>query len=287
MRAVLPLIAIVAIAWGASAASAEKAVPTATTTIAITSTGFNPQEVTVRPGDTVVWKNADTVAHRVVSDTGTFRSQNIQPGGSFSYRFPVDSSYSYHDATKTSFTGVVNVLTTNVSVGVTRIRVVYGNPVRIFGSIPNGASGETVTLHIAEYGGTTIERNVTTDGGTYEYTYRPKVRTSVYATWNGTTSRRTPFIGVRPLVIFRPLNLRENRFLVKVKPADEFARSMVHISRQNHRGVWKTTTIVRLNRAGFKRFTGKFGPGTTKAQALVRRHPGYAPGFSVIKLITR
>ncbi len=284
MRALFPLIAIVAIAWVTSAASAEK---TATTTIAITASGFNPQEVTVRPGDTVLWKNTDKVAHRVVSDTGTFRSQRIQPGGSFSYRFPVDSSYSYHDATKTSFTGVVNVLSSNVSVGVTRIRVVYGNPVRIFGSIPSGASGETVTLHIGSYGGGLIERNVVTDGGTYEYTYRPTIRTSVYATWNGTTSRRTPFIGVRPLVIFRPINLQRNRFFVRVKPGQEYARNMVHISRQNSHGVWKTTTIVRLNRLGWKRFTGKFGPGTTKAQALVPRHPGYAPGFSVIKLITR
>jgi plastocyanin len=284
MRALVPLIVIVALACVASAASAQQ---TSTTTVAITSTGFNPQEVTIRPGDTVTWKNTDTVAHRVVSDTGTFRSQSIQPGGEFSARFPVDSSYSYHDASKTSVTGVVNVLSSNVSVGVTRIRVVYGNPVRIFGSIPSGASGETVTLHIGLYGGRTIERNVVTDEGTYEYTYRPKIRTSVYATWNGTTSRRTPFIGVRPLVIFSPLNLSRNRFFVRVKPADEFARNFVHISRQNHHGVWKTTTIVRLNRFGFKRFTGKFGYGTTKAQALVRRHPGYAPGFSVIKLITR
>ena len=284
MRALLPLIVLVAIAWAASAASAGK---TASTTVAITSTGFNPQEVTVRPGDTVTWKNTDKAAHRVVSDTGTFRSQRIQPGGEFSVQFPVDSSYSYHDATKTSMTGVVNVLSSDVSVGVSRIRVVYGNPVRIFGSIPTGATGDTVTLHIGSYGGRTIERNVITDGGTYEYTYRPKIRTAVFATWNGTTSRRTPFIGVRRLVVFRPLNLRKNRFFVQVKPAGEFARNYVHISRQNHHGIWRTTTIVRLNRLGWKRFTGKFGYGTTKAQALVRRHPGYAFGFSVIKLIAR
>jgi hypothetical protein len=61
----------------------------------------------------------------------------------------------------------------------------------------------------------------------------------------------------------------------------------VRINRQNSKGVWVTTRIVRLNRFGEKRFTGKFPVGTTKAQAWVGRTPGYAPGFSVIKLISR
>jgi hypothetical protein len=106
----------------------------------------------MNPGDSVTWRNRDTTEHQVVSDTGAFKSPVLKPGETFTHQFEVESSYSYHDATKTSLTGAVHVLTSNVSVSTTRMRVVYGNPVRIFGSIPSGATGETVTLHIRQYG---------------------------------------------------------------------------------------------------------------------------------------
>ena len=51
---------------------------------------------------------------------------------------------------KTSEAGVVNVLTNSVSVGVTRLRAVYGSTiVKVFEeNIPNGASGGTVTVAV-------------------------------------------------------------------------------------------------------------------------------------------
>jgi plastocyanin len=283
-RALLPLIAVLAVACVASAASAHK---TATTTVSMTSAGFKPDSVRVQPGDTVAWKNTDTQKHQVVSDTGVFKSPVLDPNESYSYKFDVESSYSYHDGTKESSTGVVNVLARNVSIGLTRLRVVYRNPVRIFGSIPNGATGEPVTLHITPYGKPTFTKEVVTEQGAYELSYRPTIRTEVYATWNGTTSHASPTIGVRPLVIFRTLNARQNRYLVRVIAARSYARNIVRIQRQNNRGVWVTTLRVQLNGHGQKRFTGKFPLGVTKAQAWVAKHPGYAAGFSTVKTIVR
>lgn len=283
-RALLPLLAVLAVACVASAASAHK---TANTTVAITSTGFKPDSVRVQPGDTVTWKNTDSQRHQVVSDTGVFKSPMLDPNEAYSYKFEVESSYSYHDSTKDSTMGVVNVLSRNVSIGITRLRVVYRNPVRIFGSIPNQATGEAVTLHFTPYGKPTFTRNVVTDEGTYELSYRPTIRTDVYATWNGTTSQRSPTIGVRPLVIFRTLNARLNRYFVRVVAARSYARNIVRIQRQNNRGVWVTTLRVQLNGHGQKRFTGKFPHGVTKAQAWVAKHPGYDAGFSTVKTISR
>lgn len=283
-RALLPLIAVLAVACLASPASADR---TATTTISITSTGFKPDNVRVQPGDTVVWKNTDSQRHEVVSDTGVFKSPMLDPNESYAYKFDVESSYSYHDGTKTSTTGVVNVLARNVSIGLTRLRVVYRNPVRIFGSIPNGATGESVTLHFAPYGKPAFTKDVVTEQGAYEFTYRPTIRTEVYATWNGTTSHASPAVGVRPLVIFRTLNARLNRYIVRVQAARSYGRNIVRIQRQNNRGVWVTTLRVQLNARGQKRFTGKFPLGVTKAQAWVAQHPGYVAGFSTVKTIVR
>lgn len=283
-RALILLIAVFAVAGVASAASAHK---TATTTISITATGFTPDDVRVQPGDSVTWKNADTQQHKIVSDTGVFASPTLAPGQTYTRRFDVESSYSYHDATKASLTGTVNVLARNVSIGITRLRVVYRNPVRIFGSIPNAATGESVTLHFAPYGKPAYTKDVVTEEGTYEYTLHPTIRTDVYATWNGTTSHASPTIGVRPLVVFRTLNAAQNRYLVRVTADRSYGRNLVRIQRQNHRGVWVTTLRVQLNAQGQKRFTGKFPLGVTKAQAVVPKHPGYVPGFSTIKTIRR
>jgi len=282
-RALLPLIAVLAVACVASAASAHQ---TATTTISITSAGFKPDDVRVQPGDTVVWKNGDSKQHQVVSDTGLFKSPVLDPNESYSRKFDVESSYSYHDGSQSS-TGVVNVLARSVSIGLTRLRVVYKNPVRIFGSIPNDATGETVTLHFAPYGKPAFTKDVVTERGAYEFTYRPTIRTEVYATWNGTTSHAAPAVGVRPLVVFRTLNARLNRYLVRVQAARSYGRNLVRIQRQNNRGIWVTTLRIQLNARGQKRFTGKFPLGVTKAQAWVAQHPGYAAGFSTVKTIVR
>ena len=256
-------------------------------TVTITATGFSPESVTVRPGDTVTWKNNDSKAHAIVSDTGLFKSSNLQPGESYSYRFEVESSYSYHDAMSKSATGVVNVLTNSVSVGITRLSAVYGSQVRVFGSIPSGATAESVTLHLTTYGRPTITKDVVTDGGVYEYSFRPQANTEVYATWNGTTSQTSPKIGVRPLVVFRALNRDRSLFLVRAKAAKSYAHKLVRIQRQNARGIWVTTKIVRLNVNSEKTFRGSFPRGTTKAQAWTSKTPGYVAGFSVLKLISR
>jgi plastocyanin len=281
------VLAALSVAAVASVATAKDSSQQATVTVSITASGFKPEDVTIKPGDSVNWRNTDTTDRQVVSDTGTFKSPALKPGESWSHQFDVESSYSYHDASRDSQTGAVHVLTTRVSIGATRTQVVFGNPVRIFGSIPSGATGETVTLHIRQYGKPEITRQVVTVDGEYEIPYRPKIRTEVMATWNGTESRRTPSIAVRPLVIFRTLNQNRNQFFVRVKAQRSYGRKIVRIRRLNSKGVWVTNQIIRLNRSGQKRFTGRFPLGTTRAQAWVREKPGYAAGFSVIKLVSR
>jgi plastocyanin len=283
-RALVLLIAVLAVAGVASAASAQK---NATTTISITASGFAPDDARVQPGDTVTWKNNDTHEHSVVSDIGLFHSATLAPGQTYSRQFDVEASYSYHDGTKTTSTGTVNVLTRNVSIGLTRLQVVYKNQVRIFGSIDDDTTGAVVTLHFKPYRQAPFTKNVVTDQGTYEFAYRPTISTEVYATWNGTTSRASPKISVRPLVIFRTLNAAQNRFFVRVRAARSYGRNLVRIQRQDHRGVWRTTLRVQLNGRAQKRFTGRFPFGVTKAQAMVPKHPGYMAGFSAIKRIVR
>ena len=224
------MLATLALAGATSTATAR---PTATVNVSITAAGFVPDNVRVRPGDMVTWKNNDTASHQVVSDTGVFRSPMLKPGESYSYRFDVESSYSYHDAVKDSSTGAVHVVTTGVTAGVSRIRAVYGSTFEVFGSIPNGATGEQVTVTITPYGSPSTTRTVTTVEGTYSFRYRARIKTEFSASWNGTTSDVAPTVLVRPLVIFNVLNARQNQFRIRVKAARSYARKPVRIQRRS------------------------------------------------------
>lgn len=263
--------------------------PTATHNVAILATGFQPAQVIARVGDTVTWRNADTEPHRVVSDTRAFPSSPLlRPGQTHSFRFGIASAYSYRDGTDASKTGIIHVRGSRIAVGLSRLFVVYRNPVRISGTIGNPRFGEEVTINIHRYGGETITRVVTTDAdGVFELTDRPPIRTGYTATWQGGEAEREPFVNVRPLVIFRVLSHRAGRFYVKVAAQRSYRGRLVSIQRQRRAGSWTTIRRVRLNARGEARFTARFPRGTSAGRAWVRQAPGYIPGFSVTKTVRR
>ena len=289
MKKLLLLLAgTLAIAGAAPAVSQSD--PTATVTVNVTATGFQPDSVVVRANDTVTWKNTDTKAHRVVSETNAFpASPVLQPGQSYSYRFGTPSSYSFRDTT-TGETGIVHVRGSSATIGVSRLFVVYRNPVQIAGSVPNGRSNEAVTVVMTRYGSQQVEKTVLTDGdGTWSLTDRPTIRTEYKATWNGVTTDtdQAPHVNVRPLVIFRMISARQNLAYVKVAAARSYAGKVVRLQRRTNSGSWFSITKATLNRQGIARFRSKFPRGTTQARAWVGPSPGYIFGFSVTKTVRR
>ena len=94
--------------------------PTPAIVVAIQGKRFRPRLVTIRPGTTITWKNADRIAHNVTSTTGLFASDELSPiarapgerryspGGSFSYTFDSTGFFSYR-CTLTGTAGMVIV----------------------------------------------------------------------------------------------------------------------------------------------------------------------------------
>lgn len=78
-------------------------------TINISNYAFNPATITVKSGTTVTWTNSDPVAHKVVSDSPAFTSDDIPQGGSYSFTFSTAGSYPYHCQIHPSMTGTVVV----------------------------------------------------------------------------------------------------------------------------------------------------------------------------------
>lgn len=73
--------------------------------VSITSTGFSPATITIKPGQAVVWTNTDTMSHEVASDPypvdnelSTFNDrQPLLQNDTYSYIFDLTGTYTYHD----------------------------------------------------------------------------------------------------------------------------------------------------------------------------------------------
>jgi plastocyanin len=87
----------------AQPAAASAAAPTAAAapaggqsiTISVKNYAFNPKELTVSAGTTVVWHNDDSVRHTVTSDTGLFDG-NLPGGADFQFTFSQPGTYPYY-----------------------------------------------------------------------------------------------------------------------------------------------------------------------------------------------
>lgn len=75
----------------------------------MTNLAFSPGTVTVTAGSTVVWTNRDQFPHDVTSNGGTFASDTLQAGGSFSATFGTPGSYGYTCTIHPFMTGSVVV----------------------------------------------------------------------------------------------------------------------------------------------------------------------------------
>ena len=66
-----------------------------TVEVSLKNLAFNPKEITIKAGTTVVWTNNDSVDHNVTSDTGLFNSGTLAPGDTFKFTFDQAGTYPY------------------------------------------------------------------------------------------------------------------------------------------------------------------------------------------------
>jgi plastocyanin len=56
---------------------------------------YAPATLTIKPGETVVWKNDDEHDHTVIADDKSFKSGNISPGDDFEHTFKKAGTFKY------------------------------------------------------------------------------------------------------------------------------------------------------------------------------------------------
>jgi plastocyanin len=70
----------------------------ASQTVTMKDNFFDPKEVHIDPGDTIIWTNQGSRQHMVKSDTGEFKSERLSTGERFDHTFTEEGYYFYHCA---------------------------------------------------------------------------------------------------------------------------------------------------------------------------------------------
>jgi len=77
--------------------------------IAMEAVAFQPADVTVNAGDTIVWTNKDPFPHTVTSKESVFDSKPIAAGGTWTYRAQKKGDYPYVCSLHPTMSGTIHV----------------------------------------------------------------------------------------------------------------------------------------------------------------------------------
>jgi plastocyanin len=77
--------------------------------VTIQNFAFGPATLSVAVGSTVTWTNADSAAHTVTADDGSFDSKSIAAGSTFSQTFDTAGTFAYHCSIHPNMTASVDV----------------------------------------------------------------------------------------------------------------------------------------------------------------------------------
>ncbi len=98
---------IIAVAVTASASCTRRA--TRSYVITMATVGFQPAELVVDRGDTIVWKNEDIIPHTATARDGSWDSKSIDAGASWRYVADKSGRYSYYCVFHPNMQGTIEV----------------------------------------------------------------------------------------------------------------------------------------------------------------------------------
>jgi plastocyanin len=234
-------------------AAAAVALAAVTRVVAIKPDGFQPVTRTINTGDSIRWRNDDTVNHQVVADNGHFASPVLRPGQSYTREFNVAGTYRYRDALEPAERG-------SIVVRATAGTVFYGAAIRLTGVISSGAANQLVEIWSRPYGQASpvkVAELRTVTGGGFDYPTIPKVLTEYYARW-GSRQSATISVGVRPRITF---TRRAPYFIVGARAQSSLAGRWVYLQRRSPLAQWVNVKKVRLGSSGARRFTYRLRTG--------------------------
>jgi len=272
----LPLALVAALVVAASAGADTK-------TVQIVKSGFTPSATTIAAGDSVTWKNSDTVNHQVVANDGSFASAVLKPGESFTQAFDKSGKVNYHDALFTSRRGsvTVNPPAANVTLGADTPTVTYGSSTTVSGSVTNQLTNEPVSLTAQPTGKGTQSLAATTTqaNGSFSFTVSPTIQTAYQAHWR-TQNSPSVTVNVAPRIGFG----RSGRlFIAKVTSDLNYGGKFVVVQRKGRFGGWTAVKRVYLGDSSRAVFGMRLVRGLSTLRVVLpssQAGAGYVQGLS-------
>lgn len=99
---------LIAVAVAASASCARRAAPSAHVVL-MQNMGFQPAELTVNRGDTIVWKNEDIVPHSATARDTSWDSKAIDAGSSWRLVVEKPGRHEYYCVFHPTMRGTIDV----------------------------------------------------------------------------------------------------------------------------------------------------------------------------------
>ena len=249
-RALLLIASILAVASAASVALAA-----VTRVVAIQPDGFSPVTRTIQTGDSIRWRNDDTVNHQVVADNGHFASPVLRPRQRYERVFNTAGTYRYRDALEPAERGTIVVRgpAPSVSIALSSPIVFYGAGVRLTGFISSGAANQDVSIWEKPFGSASFIKQAdlkTGASGAYDFTDVPQVLSEYQARW-GARASAVVGVGVRPRITFIR---RAPWFVTSARAGRSLAGRWLYVQRRSSLGQWVNRKKVRLGSSGARRF---------------------------------
>jgi plastocyanin len=255
-KALLLAASILGLAVGAVALGAV------TRVVAIKPNGFSPATRTIQTGDSIRWRNDDTVNHQVVADNGHFASPVLRPRQSYTRLFNTAGTFRYRDALEPAERGTIVVQgpPPSVSIAASAGAVFYGAGIRLTGFISSGAANQRVEIWERPYGQASFAKTaelMTVAAGGYDWSDVPTILSEYQARWGNRTSA-VVMVGVRPRMT---LIRRAPWFVTSAKAQTSMAGRWVYVQRRSSLNQWVNIKKVRLGSSGARRFKLDLRPG--------------------------
>jgi plastocyanin len=257
MRKVLLLLVAIA---GVAATTVSLAADTRV--VAIRPAGFAPATRTIQTGDSVRWRNDDTVDHQVVADNGHFASPVLRPRQSYTRIFNTAGRFPYRDALEPAERGAIVVQgpPPSVSIALSQGTVFYGAGIRLTGFISTGAPNQRVEIWGRPYSQASFQKVadvLTVTAGGYDWATVPQTLSYFQARW-GNRASAIVSVGVRPRMT---LIRRAPWFVTSAKVGTPLAGRWVYVQRRSSLNQWVNIKKVRLGSSGARRFLLDLRPG--------------------------
>jgi plastocyanin len=248
-KALLLVVAVL----GVAAASVSLAA--VTRVVAIKPGGFVPATRTIQTGDSIRWRNDDTVNHQVVADNGHFASPVLRPRQTYTRTFTTAGTFRYRDALEPSERGTIVVQgpPPSVSIALSQGTVFYGGSIRLTGFISSGAPNQLVEIWGRPFDQASFVKVAelrTVAAGGYDWATVPPTLSFYQARWGNRVSAIVS-VGVRPRIT---LIRRAPWFVTSARANRSLAGRWLYVQRRSALNQWVNIKKVRLGSSGARRF---------------------------------